>query len=766
MRKILFALLLAVLWLLPAPARPAPSALPPPGRIPDGLGVNIHFTGAPARDLDGLQQGGFRWARMDFVWDAIEKQKGVYDFAAYDALVAGLDAHGMRPLFILDYGNDLYEKGAPRSPSARAAFARFAAAAVTHYRGKRILWEIWNEPNGGFWQPQANVEEYGSLALATAQAIRAADPGATVLAPGTSTLPLPFFESLFKRGLLRYIDAVSFHPYRGGDPETAAADYAQLRQMIAKYAPSRDVPLVSSEWGYNTVDVSEKTQAQYLTRQWLFNIAEGIRVSIWYDWHDDGTDPKYTEHHFGTVNNDDTPKPAYLAAQALTRALAGCTFVKRLPLGSDQDYLLLFRSGKGVKLAAWTTGDAHTVPVPLAGPTRALSLLDGTARVLPASKAVSVTLSGSPQALEPSPAAAASLLRAADWTARAKNPSYGSGQPPAIAVSYANGDAAPHRVQFAADFDTPGQTQTIAVSGPSAPTSPGQAVRQTLATARLSRVPVRARVTLILDGRRQPFPQDVVWTPTDPLRLSVAPGAARGFTVQIENPAATAFTGSLTAQAVLAAGNTRRPVRIGAGQKTVGIDVPGDATRPTSWTLRDASGRALASLPAQRFAPYPVQWAKVQAIKDGDPKLAWDVHAAPAAKGDSLTVAYKFVPGWTFWRAAETAPGALPGRPAALGLWVTGDGSGNLVRMRFRDATGQTFQPDGGLMDWTGPRWVTFPLAVRDARNVGHWGGAKDGVIHFPITIDTLLLLDSPGASKSPQGVITLRRPSLIYDEK
>ena len=51
-------------------------------------------------------------------------------------------------MFILDYGNRLYDHGqAPRSDSARAAFARFAAAAARHFRGQGVIWEIWNEPN-------------------------------------------------------------------------------------------------------------------------------------------------------------------------------------------------------------------------------------------------------------------------------------------------------------------------------------------------------------------------------------------------------------------------------------------------------------------------------------------------------------------------------------------------------------------------------------------------------------------------------------------
>ncbi len=58
------------------------------------------------------------------------------------------DFCNIRIVFILDYGNDLYGGGnAHHFDAGRAAFARFAAAAARHYRGKGIIWEIWNEPN-------------------------------------------------------------------------------------------------------------------------------------------------------------------------------------------------------------------------------------------------------------------------------------------------------------------------------------------------------------------------------------------------------------------------------------------------------------------------------------------------------------------------------------------------------------------------------------------------------------------------------------------
>ncbi len=356
----------------------------PPLVLPNGVGVNIHFTQGHGRDLDLIAAAGFRFVRMDFVWEAIEHQKGAYDWSAYDTLTADLEQRGLRAIYILDYSNPLYEEkiaatnpmtgkleemstASPQHPESIAAFAKWAAAAAEHFRGHRIIWEIWNEPNISFWKPQPNARQYAGLTLASCRALRQADPDCTIIAPASSTFPWEFLETLLKSGALEYLDAVSVHPYRGGDhgPETARADYDKLRSLIDRYAPtnrSGHIPVISGEWGYSTCvnGVSLETQAAYLVRQQLANLLNGVPLSIWYDWKNDGTDPRENEHNFGTVLPDLTPKPAYRALSVMTKELRGCHILRRLNVGGDEDYLLLLADEKGDKeLAVWTTGRSH-----------------------------------------------------------------------------------------------------------------------------------------------------------------------------------------------------------------------------------------------------------------------------------------------------------------------------------------------------------------------------------------------------------------------
>lgn len=353
----------------------APHTSLPGPTVPDGLGVNIHFTDPAEGEMELLAAAGFRWVRMDFSWGATERERGVYDFSAYDRLAAHLAKQGMKALFILDYGNKLYETDSSvRTAEGRAAFARWAAAAVKHFQGRGYLWEIWNEPNISFWKPAPNVDDYAALANAAAKAIHEAAPDEAVIGPATSGIDPRFLGGCFERGTLDGWAAVSVHPYRQTAPEGAATEYRDLRLLIQKHAPGREIPIISGEWGYSAAwkSFDEEKQGRMLARQFLTNLSNGIPLSIWYDWKDDGADPKEPEHHFGTVGHpemkDGKPifrlKHSYLAARALTNTLAGYHFSKRLALGVPEDHLLLFENGSKQIVACWTEAEAREVMFP------------------------------------------------------------------------------------------------------------------------------------------------------------------------------------------------------------------------------------------------------------------------------------------------------------------------------------------------------------------------------------------------------------------
>jgi len=403
---------------------------------PAGYGVNIHFTDPRPGEIELLSAAGCRWIRMDLSWSRTEKTPGEYDFAAYDRLVAALEPRGLRALFILDYGHPSYDGGrAPCTETSRTAFARWAAAAVSRYRGRGYLWEIWNEPNlKQFWRPEPNVTDYVALARAVGRAVRETAPGERLIGPATSHIDLPFIEACLRGGVLEDWWAVSVHPYRRTDPETVVTEYGRLRDLIRRYAPAgREVPVLSGEWGYSIAwqGMTAERQGVLLARQWLVNAASGIPLSIWYDWRDDGLDPSEPEHNFGTVRHrwqggwpPFEPKPAWHAMRAFHRELDGFRFVRRVSrartsgAADPADWLLLFEREGRWRLAMWTTATGATAVLRLPG-VRGLRTHLGQEWGPPAdaigAEGMEIRLGAAPIYAELEPAAAEELNRPERW---------------------------------------------------------------------------------------------------------------------------------------------------------------------------------------------------------------------------------------------------------------------------------------------------------------------------------------------------------------
>ena len=358
------------------------SAQLPPPQIPESVGVNIHFATGHEDELDMIAATGFKIVRTDFIWEMTEKAKGQYDFSIYDELTANLEKRGITPYYILSYANPLYDQPSivkdaqgkdkkiflsPQSPQEVAAFANWAGAAAQHFKGHKIIWEVWNEPNLGFWKPKPDVGQYAALLLATETAIKNADPDAIIVAPALAAFDWPFIQKLLATpGVLANLSAVSVHPYSQPAPEYAHDDYKRLQGILQQYANGKAVPVLSGESGYPTSggeSITPEKQAKFFSRQQLTNLISGVPVSIWYDWKNDGNDIGNREMNFGLLSSDLQPKPGLAGAQTLLHELSGYHFVRLLDATPGR-YVLLMADDKGKdKIAAWTHGNPGVVSI-------------------------------------------------------------------------------------------------------------------------------------------------------------------------------------------------------------------------------------------------------------------------------------------------------------------------------------------------------------------------------------------------------------------
>lgn len=320
--------------------------LPPEGagELRPRLGVNVHFL-KDDRALDLVRDAGFSFVRMDLLWATLEKQAH-YDFTPFDDLMRSLEARDLGVLWILAYGHPRHGGKAPQSTDDVAAYARYAAAVVAHFRGHKARFEIWNEPNSKEFL--ANPRIYPELLRAALHAIRREDPAAAVSSGGVSGFDLPFLTRVLQSGSAREASAVAVHPYRESGPETVIPDLMLLESLL-RHTAGAPVAVWDTEWGYPSYgffakdfpgdghsEPARQRQAVLAARECLTVWALGLPIAVWYDLRDDGPDPRNREHNFGLLNQDNSDKAAMKAVRVLTTLARNHTYtglIRDVPYG-------------------------------------------------------------------------------------------------------------------------------------------------------------------------------------------------------------------------------------------------------------------------------------------------------------------------------------------------------------------------------------------------------------------------------------------------
>jgi len=346
-------------------------ALPPHRFAADLLpgspfGINTAFGPATpdlAARLKAMQQAGIKWGRQDFTWNRIERNKGEYDWAPYEQLVDQCRAAGIILFGNLAYAPPFHD---PRTPEGAEAYARLAAEAARRFKGKVDYWQIWNEPNGGFWK--GSPEEYARLLAAAGKAIHGANPDAKVLG-----LNMAFCDVIWVEKILRLVpydcfDIACFHPYRPPSAPEEKFDWWELDQYVKSWhrhdlTPEyplvrmtfleqadelvkvmarfgKPKPLWVTEICWNShihpYGTSELRQADLAVRFHVLCIASGkVEKAFWWTLKDGGTRQFDQADMVGLARADLSPKYAYYAYAVMTRMLEGKRWVRNDSFGPD-----------------------------------------------------------------------------------------------------------------------------------------------------------------------------------------------------------------------------------------------------------------------------------------------------------------------------------------------------------------------------------------------------------------------------------------------
>ncbi len=185
-----------------------------------------------AQALDDAISIGATWIRVDLSWNDIQPDSPAkYMWQRFDRVASAAQDRALNVLATIAYTPRWARvqgctTGPQCAPTSSSAFAAFALAAAKRYAPMGVhTWEVWNEPNDGFWAPRPDPAAYTTLLKSTASALREGDPQAFVMMAGLSAAnsdaaksrisPIDFLIDVFKLGGDRAVDAIAYHPYNG-----------------------------------------------------------------------------------------------------------------------------------------------------------------------------------------------------------------------------------------------------------------------------------------------------------------------------------------------------------------------------------------------------------------------------------------------------------------------------------------------------------------------------------------------------------------------
>ncbi|GAC1640219.1 MAG: beta-galactosidase [Herpetosiphon sp.] len=417
------------------------------------------------RLADIARSANVAWTREELPWALMEPRPGQHYTASFDQALSLAQSRGLQIIGMLlttpPWARDAGCAATYWCPPASVDdYARWAGWMADHYSG-RILgvpriaaWEIWNEPNdAALWSDippngAARKLRYGQMLVAAYRAIKASDPQAIVLTGGTYMYDgsctggicdgFNFFnapDGVFKQlpSARQAFDIFAIHPYiptsRPETPESPPVISLEGRIRQTRTWLNRpldninrpDAPIWITEIGWCTdggacpagVNVSEDTQANYLTRALVIAQQNGVAHTSWFQLEDAFNDPKRLWSNAAIIhdyNGTDYPtKPAYDAYRTVASTLGDATPGGPGPLhthsynpvasrGDAGTYDYRYQQGNRTIDVLWQASGSTTVSFPLLGGTQPVLIdRDGSSTTVPPGDHVTLQLSERPQ---------------------------------------------------------------------------------------------------------------------------------------------------------------------------------------------------------------------------------------------------------------------------------------------------------------------------------------------------------------------------------
>jgi hypothetical protein len=318
--------------------RPAPPQHPLPGGIVGAM-FDGPVLGAGGADVNLDQQlsdavaSGVESLRVSVDWSQAEPYRNLAAvpsaqrsqftdvngvptrFAQLDRIVGAAASRGLTVLPVVERTprwDALQPSNPSSSPRSDAPYAAYLAALVKRYGPNGTfwathpsiqatpirMWQIWNEPNfTSYWSVQPFARSYVQLLRAAHDAIKATDPGATVVMAGFADFSWQYVAQVYAvPGAKSLFDVVAVHPYTA-QPAGVIVILRRVRDAMDRAGDSQK-PILATEitWPSSEgkappqfgVGVTEAQQAQRLNQLVPLLIRDRARLHLmgfyWYTW--------------------------------------------------------------------------------------------------------------------------------------------------------------------------------------------------------------------------------------------------------------------------------------------------------------------------------------------------------------------------------------------------------------------------------------------------------------------------------------------------
>lgn len=189
-----------------------------------------------------------------------------------------------------------YGQGSAAEPLNLSDWSDFVRRTARRYRGSIPYYEIWNEPNAGFFTGPTKV--FVEMGCAASAILRQTDPTVRIVGPGGQSTDPHWLNDFFDAGGGNCVDVISWHFYTlRGKPEDMLPIIRNVQIIMRKHG-YQDKPLWNTESGWRLdlgpshappieatlPKLDQEHSAAYVARSLILGWAAGLRRSYHYAW--------------------------------------------------------------------------------------------------------------------------------------------------------------------------------------------------------------------------------------------------------------------------------------------------------------------------------------------------------------------------------------------------------------------------------------------------------------------------------------------------